>query len=282
MKTASFLSRKHLSSIFLTGLLLCMLLPSALAALPPMDNSKEYQPVSGEFDAVGKAVVQLLQTRNAAQFATNVSVSAEDWQSLITTDLTAEEQERIKGFGKGANSNRQRAEASAKALLVRADSLHLDFSKGELPFHIITPKHFGKVFFSNPNAGRLAAPYLEKLEIILNLTAAAGPTNQGEFKLTVRGLEKFPGGWRINDGIQWTSFPTNVADEKTLRELAILEKIAAHKGFTGQDDPALLKFGESLVRFVRTGDTNLYEKEAREMNITFSVSKFDIFLLVFW
>src|SRR5258705_7063902 len=43
-------------------------------------------------------------------------------QSLITTNLTAEEQERIKGYGKGASHNRQQLESGAKALLARADS----------------------------------------------------------------------------------------------------------------------------------------------------------------
>jgi thiol-disulfide isomerase/thioredoxin len=227
-----------------------------------LSTGKEYQPAGDEFDAVGKAVVQLLQTKDDARFATNMSVSAEDWQSLITTNLPVADQERMRGYAKGSQYNRQRTETSAKALLARAESLHLDFSKEELSFHIVAPTHFGKIYFSNPKDGGLTAPYLEKLEIILDPAAAAGRTNQGDFKLVARGLEKFPGGWRFTEGLQWTAFPTNLVDEKTLRELAILEKIAAHKGFTGEDDPSLLKLGEALVRFVQTGDTNRFEKEA--------------------
>jgi thiol-disulfide isomerase/thioredoxin len=132
---------------------------------------------------------------------------------------------------------------------------------------MLTPKHVGEITFS-PHDGGLALPYLARLEVILNFDANASHPTNGDFKLVVRGLEKFPGGWHVNDGIQWTAFPTNVTDVRTLRELALLEKVAAYKGFTGQDDPALLKLGESLVRFIRERDTNIFEKESL-MNIDF-------------
>lgn len=262
MKPVSFLGRKPPLPIFLTSLFLCLLLPAAPAALPPPDNGGEYQPAGNEFDAVGKTVVQLLQTKDAARFATNMAVSAEDWQSLVTTNLTLDERETIKTYGKSASHNLQQAEAGAQALLERADSLHLDFSKGDLSFHVIAPKQVGRIYYSNPNASGLTEPYLEKLEIIVNPAPAAGQTNQGDFKLLLRGLEKFPGGWRLSEGIQWTSFPASVADKKTLSELALMEKIATRQAITGQDDPALLDFAKSLVRFVQTGDTNLFAKEA--------------------
>jgi thiol-disulfide isomerase/thioredoxin len=262
MKPASFLGRKYLFSIFSTSLCLWWLLPAAPAALPPADNHTEYQPAGDEFDAVGKAVVQLLQSKDAARFATNLAVSAEDWQSLVTTNLTLDEKEKIKTYGKGAGHNLQQTEISAQALLERAGSLHLDFSKGDLTFHVIAPRHVGRIYYSNPTAGGLTEPYLQKLEIVLNPASAASQTNQGEFKLLLRGLEKFPGGWRLSEGIQWTSFPANVADEKTLQELALMEKIATRQAITGQDDPALSDFAKSLVRFIQTGDTNLFKKEA--------------------
>ena len=46
----------------------------------------------------------------------------------------------------------------------------------------------------------------------------------GDFKIAVHGLMKFPGGWRCSEGVQWVSFPTNIADARTLREMALLEK----------------------------------------------------------
>jgi thiol-disulfide isomerase/thioredoxin len=263
MKPASFFGRESLFPVFLTSLLLCLLLPAAPAALPPSGNGGEYQPAGDEFDTVGKAVVQLLQTKDATRFATNMAVSAEDWHSLLTTNQAKEDQDRINSFGKGASHNLQQAEAGAQALLDRADSLHLDFSKTDLSFHVAMPTNFGRIYFSSPlRDDGLTAPYLPKLEITVNPAATSGQTNQGDFKLLLRGLEKFPGGWRVSEGIQWISFPTNIADEKTLSSLALMEKIANRQPITGQDDPALLDLGKSLVRFVQTGDTNLFEKEA--------------------
>ncbi len=254
---------KRLFALSLGGLLLCLCQSSAPAAVPPFDPGPEYQPAAGEFDFVGKAVVQLLQTKDASGFATNLAVNAQNWRSLITTNLPPKEAERLESYARGADHTAQQLEESAKALLSRADSLHLDFSKGDLQCQVVAPKHVGKIYFANPRDGGLTAPYLEKLEIILNPAAPeAGQTNQGEFKLSVRGLEKFPGGWHINGSVQWTAFPTNVVDEKTVREMAIMEKIAAHKGISSQDDPLLLKLGESLVHFVQTADTNLFAKEA--------------------
>ena len=261
MKPESCLYFKCQLTLCLASLFFCLLTPPAPAADVPVDTSKEYQPASDEFASVGKAVVELLQTRETIRFATNMAVSAEDWQSVLTTNLSLSEQEMIKGLVKSAHYGREKVELSAKALLARADALHLDFSKSELHFQILTPKHVGEITYS-PHAGGLTLPYLARLEVILNFDVNGGCQTNGDFKLVMRGLEKFPGGWRVNDGIQWTAFPANVADEGTLRELALLEKMAAYKGFTGQDDPALLKLGESLVRCIRERDINIFEKES--------------------
>src|ERR1039458_7798330 len=146
----------------------------------------------------------------------------------------------------------------------RADSLHLDFSKDDLYFQIVTPQHIGKIYLFNRPPGGLTLPFLEKLDLLLIRSAESNQSASDGFKLTLRGLEKFPAGWRINSGssgIQWTGFPTDVADAKTLRGLAISEKMAAFKSITSEDDPTLLKLGESLVRFIRERDTATYEKE---------------------
>ena len=246
-----------LTTLFLGGLAL-----KTVAADSAFKSGVEYQPASDEFDAVGRAVVQLLQTRDPSGFAANVSVSAADWLSMATTNLTVSESDRIKDFAKSSANNRLRMEAAAKVLLERAESLHLDFSKGELAFHYAMPKHIGKIFFSGSptSADALTAQYVEKIELLL--TAGAGAANPGDFKIVVRGLEKFPGGWRLNNGLQWLAFPANLVDESTARELAILEKVAAYKGLTSLDDPALMKLGETLVRFIRDRDPDYFAKEA--------------------
>jgi hypothetical protein len=83
----------------LAGLLIIPLTPQARAAEPPADRAQDYQPASDEFDALGRAVVELLESKDATRFATNLAVSAKDWHSLITTNLTPDESERLETFG---------------------------------------------------------------------------------------------------------------------------------------------------------------------------------------
>jgi thiol-disulfide isomerase/thioredoxin len=249
-------------TIVLSGLFCALPVSPAQAAASPVIPPKDYQPASDEFDAMGQEIVALLKTRDAASFATNLSASAKDWQSLATTNLSSEELERVNAYAKGAGRSQLQLDSAAKVFLSKMDSLHLDFSKSDLHFKINAPTHAGRIYFSNPNNNGLTLPYLEKLEIVLIPDAGKTQAGGGDFKLMLRGLEKFPGGWRITEDISWTAFPTNVADEKTLREMVLMEKIKSRKAISSQDDPSLLKFGESLVRFVQSGDTNLFAKEA--------------------
>ena len=105
-------------------------------------------------------------------------------------------------------------------------------------------------------------PWMEKVEIILTRDAGANDPANGEFKLVLRNLTKFPGGWRCLQGVQWVSFPSNIVDAKTARELALLDKVATNREITGQDDPALLKLGSALAHFIHECDTNIFKDEA--------------------
>jgi thiol-disulfide isomerase/thioredoxin len=104
--------------------------------------------------------------------------------------------------------------------------------------------------------------YVDKLEIILNPGSSANTPTHDEFKLSARRLLKFPGGWRCLGGVQWISFPSDIADAKTVRDLALLDKAASDKSITEQDDPALRKLGDALVRFIRERDVNVFTNEA--------------------
>lgn len=246
------------AKFWLAGFIFGLFMSTIQAAdLPP----KMYQPTNGEFSAIGNAVVALLQTKDAGSFATNVSASSQDWRSLITTNMSSDQKDRLNSYAKGIGYNVQRLRSTARAVLNLAQQLHLNFGKG-LSFRIASPRYAGAFYFfgTGPGGEQFSAPYLQTLEIIL-VPSAESSTN-GYFKLTVRGLEKFPGGWRIDNGIQWASFPSNVADAGTLRELVILDKVAHYKGITGQDDPALLKLGANLVEFLQSQDVSVFEKTA--------------------
>ena len=246
----------NIITILLLGLTLCPL----RGADGPGAPAQEYQLSPGELDPIGKAVADLLRSKDAGAFATNMAVSADDVRSLETTNLSSDDLDSLKTFEKGADYNRTRLKDAATAFLGRADSLRLDFSKGSLRGEVTPPAHTGRIFWTHPNATG-GEPYVDKLEIILKLDGWSNPPAGGDFKVTILGVEKFPTGWRIGEGIQWKAFPTNVADPKVMRELAILEKMSNYKGFTSDDDPSLLTVGESLVRFVRSRDTGVYEKE---------------------
>jgi thiol-disulfide isomerase/thioredoxin len=228
--------------------------PAAAAndlAAPP-----EYQPSPGEWDPIGQTVLTLLQSRDAARFASSLVVSADDWNSLVTTNLSSEQVQRFKRYADGATNQLQALTQSAKELVSRADSLHIDFSHGQWRAQVANPAEVQRIYFGNPRTAEVTAPYVKELKVILSRGDVSNAPAAGDFELSVRGLEKFPQGWRIGDDIQWSSFPAGVADEKTLQEITLLSKAANRESLTSDDDPALAKLAEALAQFVRHPDTN--------------------------
>ena len=256
MKTSQFLPYlQNRFARYLTGLLLFMLLPRANGAMPIMGTNEN-------FSAVSQAVVELLQSHDTARFAAAMSPSIEDWKAMLSSNLPAQGEDPLKGFQNTVQYERQKLESSAKALWAKADALHLDFSKGELHARVIPPKYLGTAHYPSLQAEGETVPWAQQLEIILTPGSATNSPARGDFKIAVRNLLKFPGGWRCQEGVQWTAFPAGVADEKTTRELAILSRAATYQGLTNQDDPALLKLGQALVDFVRARDVDIYQREA--------------------
>ena len=256
MKTSKFLPYlQNRFACYLTGLLLFMLLPRANGAMPIMGTNEN-------FSAVSQAVVELLQSHDTARFAAAMSPSIEDWKAMLSSNLPAQGEDPLKGFQNTVQYERQKLESSAKALWAKADALHLDFSKGELHARVIPPKYLGTAHYPSLQAEGETVPWAQQLEIILTPGSATNSPARGDFKIAVRNLLKFPGGWRCQEGVQWTAFPAGVADEKTTRELAILSRAATYQGLTNQDDPALLKLGQALVDFVRARDVDIYQREA--------------------
>ena len=248
--------------------LLLLTLAAASACLAQSPRPKRFQPGPDEFAALTHSVVMLLQRKDTAKFANDITASADDWKAITSANLPNID-ETLKSFADGAEARRREAEASAKEFLAKAESLHLDFTKGDWHARTVDPPRFGRFGFGNVHYPSLQAegetmPSLQQLEIILAPEAKAEGSPNAEFKLTLHRLNRFPNGWRVAGGIQWESFPPGVADEKTVREMAILEKAAnpGNTGLTGKDDPALLQLGRTLVRFLREGSTNIYAKEA--------------------
>jgi bla regulator protein BlaR1 len=216
-----------------------------------------------DFSAVGKAVVELLQSRDVARFVGQMAPTLEDYRAILSTNVATQGDDPLKGYEHSTvEPERQREESSAKALLAKAESLHLDFSKGDLHARVVPPKHLGRVRFNDLQTTNDTIPWAQQVEVVLTLDSGASLSTNGDFKVAVLNLMKFPAGWRSDNGVQWTAFPSNVADGKMRREMAILEKATTHQGITEEDDPALLQLGQALVHFIRERDVNVYRQEA--------------------
>lgn len=266
-------SLQRRSSVGLACLCGAAIVLTALEAMQaaPADRPgppRQFQPAADEFDAVSHSVIALLQGRNTGKFAREITASAEDWKAIASPNLP-DTDETLKSFTDGVDSQRRAAEASAKEFLARTELLHLDFTKGDVHLRAVDPPRFGRFGFAHTRYTSLQAPgdtipSLQRLELILNLDGSPGGPPKGEYKLILHRLNRFPKGWRVAGGVQWESFPPGVADEKTMREMAIADKAAnpGNTGLTDKEDPALLQLGRILVRFLHQGDANLYAKEA--------------------
>jgi thiol-disulfide isomerase/thioredoxin len=247
--------------LFIASGMILGLTASQIRADGPSHPVREYEPSDGEFDPLGKAVVELLRTKDAAAFARQLAVSASDWHSLITSNLSAQEAGNVNNYAKGASFALQGLTRSAKDALSRADSLHLDFSRGDWRFKVVMPRSTGSRYLSSVAEGGTTFPYIEKLEIIVLPPGSEMASTNGDFKLVLRGLDKFPSGWRVDETLQWVSFPAKVADAKTMKELALLDKVESNEPITAEDDPGLGELAQALVKFLHNADTNAYRND---------------------
>ena len=223
-----------------------------------------FRPAPGEFASVSNSVITLLKTRDSARFAMELAATPEDWKAIASTTVPGVS-ENLKGFTENTGQQRANLEAAAKAFLAKADLLHLDFSKSDLNLHArVESKRVGSSHYPSLQAEGEMVPVANEVDVILAPDFAGNSISNGEFRIALRRLNKFPAGWRCVGGISWAGFPAGVADEQTTREMAILEKAAQFKGITGEDDPALLRLGQRLVEFVQRGDSAFYRSNALE------------------
>jgi hypothetical protein len=67
----------------LAALFLCVLVSPAPAAMPGAGTNED-------FSAVSRSVVELLQSRDTARFAAELAPAVEDWQSILSTNVTGQ------------------------------------------------------------------------------------------------------------------------------------------------------------------------------------------------
>ncbi len=242
-----------------TTALLTSALGATAAALPDM--------VEQNFSEVGEAVARLLQSGDAAGFANELAPSIADWRAAISTNRVAKGNNPLgPDFQKSLDQQRHKLEASAKRLLAKAAELKLDFARAQITAKPKPLRVLGSARYLDVQEENETLPSAQELEFVLTVEPTAGAKEpkrlRGEYTLELHTLLHFPDGWRCAEGAPWVAFPSGVADEQTQRELAIAGRAAAYQGLTQADDPALARFGEGLVRFVRTRDLKVFEDEA--------------------
>ena len=242
-----------------TTALLTSALWATAAALPDT--------VEQNFSEVGEAVARLLQSGDAAGFANELAPSIADWRAAISTNRVAKGNNPLgPDFQKSLDQQRHKLEASAKRLLAKAAELKLDFARAQITAKPKPLRVLGSARYLDVQEENETLPSAQELEFVLTVEPTAGAKEperlRGEYTLKLHTLLHFPDGWRCAEGARWVAFPSGVADEKTQRELAIAGRAAAYQGLTQADDPALARFGEGLVRFVRTRDLKVFEDEA--------------------
>jgi thiol-disulfide isomerase/thioredoxin len=248
------------NTLLILATLLCLNGAAVLRAADSPDPAKE------DFSAVATAVVELLQSSHAMTFAEGLAPSLADWRAALPTNqatagndpMTTEQRQSL------ANQRHQLGQ-SARQLLDKSSGLKVNFSKLRLTAKVTPPRSLGTTHYPFQPEGE-SLRRAEKIDVVLTAEPLSDAPDaqpwRGEYVVQLNQLLKFPTGWRCAGSIQWVSFPTSVADEKTQRELALGAKAGSGGELTENDDPALKQLGEALARFICERDAKVFESDA--------------------
>ena len=205
--------------------------------------------------SLGEAICRLLESSDVDRFVRETAPSLDDWNAVLPKNTAVEDHPL--GKEPERRIQRQQRQVAATAQDVVALARRLGLHPGQIRYQVKTaaaPRSKGAMVYT-VGGQKLEIPYLEATEVVLTGVPTPGaepgiPLN-GDFQLSVGGMEVFPAGWRIEEGIRWTGFPAGIADEPTQRDLALMAKIGddPFRGQTlsGPDDEALVKLGAPFV-----------------------------------
>src|SRR5262245_55962940 len=100
-------------------LVLLVALLSGFSVVGRADGTNE------DFSAIGKAVVRLLQSGDAASFAAEMAPTSNDWLAVLSTNVTAFQTDPAGRAKSMAVYQRQRIEQAARQLLAKATVLRV-------------------------------------------------------------------------------------------------------------------------------------------------------------
>jgi len=190
---------------------------------------------------LGESVLRLLELRDVDRFANDVAVSNQQ--------------------------NRRQASDSARLVLDQATRMGLDASRVHFRIKEVLAKATGTGQNPDSNVKGDLLPTSFGIRILLLGEPARDSQSdkqlRGEYELGLGGAFEFPDGWRTYEGIRWSHLPDGVADQRTKEEVRLVSNIVARIGMPlhAADDPAFAALGNTLIRFLREHDENIFLSE---------------------
>lgn len=187
---------------------------------------------------LGASVLRLLETRDPDRFVSDVAVSNQH--------------------------NRRRVFDSARLVLDQAERMGLEPSRVHFRIKDVLARATGTGQNPDSNVKGDELPTSFGIRILLLRAPARDSQSdkplRGEYELALGGAFEFPDGWRTFEGIRWSRLPDGVADQRTKEEVRLVSNIVARVGLPlhAADDPAFAALGNTLIRFLRERDENIF------------------------
>lgn len=204
-------------------------------------------------------VAKLLETGDVAAFVKATNASVEDLASIVPKGVdpkespsAANQQAAVERREKAITSTAAHVLEQARRIGVVPGKMKFVLKSVGSPYSSSTGYRFGNQSVSLPSAAAL------------RLVFAGEPTGdtggkplQGDYELSLGNAVQMPAGWRTDEGLRWVAFPAGLADEATLRELRLVNRIVPsgvgdQRTLSGTDDQALLAFGHTVAELFRT------------------------------
>jgi thiol-disulfide isomerase/thioredoxin len=211
-------------------------------------------------------VSRLLETGDIPTFVKAMTVSAEDWASLVPKSLDAKE---AAGTSREATIRRQEKALTASATHVLEKAREAGLVPGKMKFvlkSVSSPDNSSTHYrFGNES---VPVPSATAIRIIFAgepVGDNGGKPLQGDYELSVGNAQQMPAGWRAEEGLRWVNFPAGVANEATRRELRLANRIVPagfgdQRTLSGTDDQALLAFGTIVADLFRQKEIPVFLK----------------------
>ncbi len=227
---------------------------------------------------LGEAVARLLNSGNVPEFVHEISSSMADWDSVMPKGIDPNE-------GPLGPNPTERTRVRETVIAASADHVlevagHLGIVPGSVTFKVKRVQGAsGSSRTYDISGKKLTLPYQPITRIFLIGKPIGEPFKRlaGEYELRLGNSEKFPAGWRAEDGVRWILFPDGVADQQAQEEIRIADSAEPNnfesRALTDSDDPLLLRFGGVVAELIQGAAAAKFEGSA-----FFSVQDFEPFI----